>query len=116
MFGTAVTAAAWGAAREAAELLSNPQAAHVAFRVPTRAALAGFYHRAAASGVPTPLAPQDFGHAGSVFVTRPLLAPLVASSASAYVVLGTTGRPVRSVLREHRPHGPPRSSGLTSAH
>jgi catechol-2,3-dioxygenase len=52
-------------------LLSNPQAAHVAFRVPTRAALAGFYHRALAAAVPTPLPPQDVGSAWSVFVTDP---------------------------------------------
>ena len=52
-------------------LLSNPQAAHVAFRVPTWAALAGFYRRALAAAVPMPLGPQDFGQAWSVFVTDP---------------------------------------------
>ena len=52
-------------------LLSNPGAAHVAFRVPTRAELAAFYRRVLAAGVPMPLAPQDFGQAWSVFVTDP---------------------------------------------
>jgi catechol 2,3-dioxygenase len=52
-------------------LLSNPQAAHMAFRVPSRAALADFYRRAAASGVAMPLSPMNFGHAWSVFVADP---------------------------------------------
>jgi catechol 2,3-dioxygenase len=52
-------------------LLSNPQAAHVAFRVSTRAELAAFYRRALVAEVPMPLAPQDFGAAWSVFVTDP---------------------------------------------
>jgi catechol-2,3-dioxygenase len=52
-------------------LLNNPQAAHVAFRVPSQTALADFRRRAFAAGAPMPLAAQDFGVAWSVFVTDP---------------------------------------------
>ncbi len=52
-------------------LLSNPQAAHIAFRVTDRTELTSFYRRALAAGVPMPISPQDLGLAHSVFVTDP---------------------------------------------
>ncbi len=52
-------------------LLTNPNAAHVAFRVPDRDSLAAFHQRALAAGVPMPVAPQDSGSALSVFVSDP---------------------------------------------
>ena len=52
-------------------LLTNPQAAHVAFRVASRTELSRFYRRALGAGVPMPILPQDLGLAHSVFVTDP---------------------------------------------